>query len=77
MEGTRALLDEAKARGVGRIVFLSSQSAHEDAVSAYGRTKLEAERLIRDSGVAHAILRPGLVFGPGADGAVRTDAGTG
>ncbi len=68
VEGTRELLEESVARGVSRFVFLSSQSAHEGAVSAYGKTKLEAERLIRASGLSHAILRPGLVFGPGAAG---------
>jgi predicted dehydrogenase/nucleoside-diphosphate-sugar epimerase len=69
VEGTRVLLDEARRRGgIERFVFLSSQSAHEQAVSAYGRTKLEAEQVVRASGITHAILRPGLVFGPGPQG---------
>jgi NADH dehydrogenase len=67
-EGTRCLLAGAKERGIARFVFLSSQSAHEGAVSAYGRTKLKAEAFIRESGIPHAILRPGLVFGPGPVG---------
>lgn len=68
VEGTRVLLAECARRGIRRFVFLSSQSAHEGATSAYGRTKFDAEEVIRASGVPHAILRPGLVFGPGAAG---------
>lgn len=34
-----------------------------DPISAYGRTKAEGERLIRDSGVRHLILRTAWVYG--------------
>ena len=68
VEGTRALLAECARRGVKRFVYLSSQSAHEGATSAYGRSRYAAEEVIRKAGVPHAILRPGLVFGPGAAG---------
>ncbi|MBX7246748.1 MAG: Gfo/Idh/MocA family oxidoreductase [Candidatus Sumerlaeaceae bacterium] len=69
VEGMRRLIEQARGcDGFRRFVFLSSQSAHEEAVSAYGRTKLDAEKLLRDSGLPHAILRPGLVFGPGRQG---------
>jgi predicted dehydrogenase len=37
-------------------------------VSAYGITKRQGEQLVRESGIPHAILRPGLVFGPGEQG---------
>ena len=65
--GTRFLLDAVRrwSPGLRRFVFISSQSAHEGAVSAYGRTKLEAEALVRASGLPFVIIRPGLVFGPG------------
>ena len=40
----------------------------------YYRTKYEAERLVRESGVRHRIYRPGLVIGSSATGeAVRID----
>lgn len=68
LEGTRFLLAQAKNAGIQRFVFISSQSAHENAVSAYGVTKREGEQLVRGSGLPHAILRPGLVFGPGEQG---------
>lgn len=34
-------------------------------VNVYERTKAEAETLVRQSGLPYAIVRPGLVFGPG------------
>lgn len=68
--GTRFLLEGVRrwSPGLQRFVFLSSQSAHEGAVSAYGRTKLEAEALVHSSGMPYAIIRPGLVYGPGRIG---------
>lgn len=70
LDGTRFLIEQCRARAgaIRRFVFLSSQSAHEAAISAYGITKREGEKLIRDSGIPYAILRPGLVFGPGRQG---------
>ncbi|MGI8908282.1 MAG: NAD-dependent epimerase/dehydratase family protein [Candidatus Sumerlaeaceae bacterium] len=65
LDGTRFLLEAAKLADVQRFIFLSSQSAHEHAVSAYAITKREAEQVIRAAPVPYAILRPGLVYGPG------------
>lgn len=39
-------------------------------LNAYGRTKLEGERAVRDSGAAHLILRTSWVFGTRRDGFV-------
>ena len=61
-EGARLLLEAARAAGV-KPVFLSSFSAHGDAISAYGRSKLAIERLF--DGPADAILKLGLVVGDG------------
>jgi nucleoside-diphosphate-sugar epimerase len=63
LRGTRAAIAAARAAGVARQVFVSSFSAVADATSAYGRTKYELERECRELGVA--IVRPGLVIGPG------------
>ena len=57
--GTRRLLDEARAAGIGRLIFLSSQSAHPEAQSYYGRSKLALEQLFDD----HTVVRAGLVIG--------------
>lgn len=71
VEGTRALLAEAAAAGVGRVVYLSSIKAMGDAVGAtgeaadearapepacaYGRAKLEAERQVLGAGGRHGM----------------------
>ena len=65
-EGTRALLEKSRAAGVRQFIFLSSQSAHEEAKSYYGRSKLELERLLSPD--TDAILRSGLVIGREGNG---------
>jgi nucleoside-diphosphate-sugar epimerase len=81
-EGTRALAAQCVAAGVKHFVFLSSCHAiageSDDVltdrtapqpVTAYGRSKLAAEEVIKsvlaDSDCAWTILRPSLVYGPG------------
>lgn len=71
------------ARGrVERLVFMSSVRAQAglsadrpitelDApapTDAYGRTKLEGERLVAESGVSFTVLRPAVVYGRGVKG---------
>lgn len=60
--GARSLLAAARASGA-KVVFLSSFSAHDDAISSYGRAKLAIERLLDRPG--DAILKLGLVAGDG------------
>lgn len=68
LEGTRYLLEMAKVAGVSQFVFLSTQSAHDESISAYGKSKLAAEKVLRESGMRYKIIRPGLVYGPGKTG---------
>jgi len=63
--GTRRVIDACREAGVGRIVFVSSQSAHDGALSYYGRSKRDLEALLSERDL---ILRPGLVLGPGEAG---------
>jgi nucleoside-diphosphate-sugar epimerase len=81
-EGTRALAEQAAAAGAKHFVFLSSchAVAAESGeilsaettpcpISAYGHSKLEAERVTRkalqNTACAWTILRPPLVYGKG------------
>ncbi|HEY2956437.1 MAG TPA: NAD-dependent epimerase/dehydratase family protein [Candidatus Eisenbacteria bacterium] len=59
LEGTRRVIAAARRHGV-RLVFLSTLSAHPEAVSHYGRNKLEVEALFDPA--RDAILRLGLVL---------------
>jgi nucleoside-diphosphate-sugar epimerase len=79
VEGTRLVLE--RFRDGGRFVHVSTSSVYrsdlskaglrEDApiggagLTAYARTKAEAEGLVRGSGVSAIILRPHIVYGPG------------
>ncbi|MEK7765478.1 MAG: Gfo/Idh/MocA family oxidoreductase, partial [bacterium] len=55
--------------GVRTFVFLSSSSAKGDAPTAYGRSKIEAERaLFALKGIDVIVIRPNLVVGPGGRG---------
>jgi nucleoside-diphosphate-sugar epimerase len=85
--GTRRVLEAAEAGGARRFVFVSTNmvyglpqqlpltEAHpRDPFGPYGQSKLEAERLVE---AAHgkkldcAIVRPGLIVGPGRTGVVE------
>ena len=72
-----------QAKGVvERVVFVSSVRAQvglssDEAITeqdapaptdAYGRSKLEAERLLAESGVTYTTLRPAVVYGKGVKG---------
>jgi nucleoside-diphosphate-sugar epimerase len=66
VEGTRALLEAAKAAGMGRVIVLSSMSAFAGTSQLYGRAKLEIEAITVKSG--GCAIRPGLVHGTQAGG---------
>ncbi len=78
--GSRALAVQAAAAGVRRFVFLSSIGAavaerQPETASPYQQSKLEAEAALRDataqSGMVVVLLRPPLIYGPGAPGNFR------
>lgn len=70
VQGTIKLAGLSMHGGVDTFIFLSSQSARSDALSAYGKTKYAAEQelLSMDGQMKIIILRPGLVIGPGSTG---------
>lgn len=61
VEGTRAIL----AAAAGRFVHVSSLAAREPALSDYGWSKAEAERLVESSPLDWTIVRPPAIYGPG------------
>lgn len=81
VEGTRRLLEAARAGGVSRIVYTSSVAVYGDHLTrgvtedapldpsgAYGTSKVRAERLLRGAagaGLHGVIVRPCIVYGPG------------
>jgi nucleoside-diphosphate-sugar epimerase len=79
-------LAEAARGRVERLVLMSSVRAQAGLAAdhviteadtpqptdAYGRAKLAAERLLRESGVGFAVLRPAVVYGKGVKGNIAS-----
>lgn len=69
--GTRNLVAEALRAGVGRFTLVSTRAISPDG-GAYSQSKIRAEEIVRESGLAWNILRPaevyGMVAGTGAEG---------
>lgn len=77
-DGTRNLLTAVERTGSPRLVFVSSLAAGGPAprgapltgsepprpVTAYGRSKLAAEQVVRGSPLPWSIVRPPIVYGP-------------
>jgi NADH dehydrogenase len=66
-QGTRDLVDAAKAAGVRRFVLMSALGVTEETkdLVPYYRAKWEMERIVQASGLEYVIFRPSFVFGPG------------
>jgi nucleoside-diphosphate-sugar epimerase len=77
-DGTRNVLTAAEREGKPRFVLVSSLAAAGPAlrgaplsgtepphpVTAYGRSKLAAEQIVRSSALPWSIVRPPIVYGP-------------
>lgn len=62
--GTLAVIEAMKLAGVPRLLHVSSLSAREPRLSAYGASKAKAEKLVRASGLDWTIVRPPAIYGP-------------
>lgn len=62
--GTANLIAAAKAAKIKRLVFVSSLSAREPQLSAYGASKAKAEELVQASHLDWTTVRPPAVYGP-------------
>jgi NADH dehydrogenase len=60
---SRALFDAAAAAGVQRIVHVSITHPAADSPYPYFRGKAQVERILAETGVSHAIVRPAILFG--------------
>jgi nucleoside-diphosphate-sugar epimerase len=63
IDGTKQLLELSRKHKLKKIIFLSTLSAHPDARSHYGKTKLFMESLFDSN--KDLVLKPGLVLGNG------------
>jgi nucleoside-diphosphate-sugar epimerase len=77
-DGTSNLVAAARGQGGRRLVLVSSLAAGGPSergrplngsepphpVTAYGRSKLAAEEVVKESGLAWSVVRPPIVYGP-------------
>ena len=63
IQGSKRLLKLARENDISPFVFISSLSAHEDARSFYGKSKLRIEEGLDP--LHDLIIRPGLIVGNG------------
>jgi uncharacterized protein YbjT (DUF2867 family) len=64
-EGTRNVLEAARAAGVRRFVHQGAMGVVDDPELHYASSKARAEALVAASGLDWTILKPSLLFGPG------------
>jgi len=64
--GTTTMLRACEEVGVPRFVYVSSMDVAHGREDAYAKTKREAEDLVRASSLDWMIVRPTVVYGPGA-----------
>jgi uncharacterized protein YbjT (DUF2867 family) len=63
VKNTETLFRAARAAGVERVVHISITNPAEDSPLEYFRAKAQLERMLRESGLSYAILRPAVLFG--------------
>lgn len=64
VEATANVVAAARAAGVRRYLHMSALEAQPAPVAAYHQTKLQAEELVKTSGLSYTIFRPSLIYGP-------------
>ena len=62
--GTLAVVEAARDEGVQRFVHVSSLSAREPGLSAYGASKASGETVVKASLLDWTIVRPPAIYGP-------------
>ena len=61
--GTEAAVAFCRNNRIPRIVLTSSVNVRLPKLGAYGRSKLDAEKLVKSSGLEWLIFRPSLIYG--------------
>jgi uncharacterized protein YbjT (DUF2867 family) len=64
--GTERVVAACREHSIRRLVHVSALGAQRDAATPYLRSKWQAEETVRGSALAWTIVRPSLIFGPGA-----------
>lgn len=65
VQGTRALVAEARKAGVKHFFYQSALGASEISSSSYLKSKAQAEEIVRSSGIPFTVFRPSIIVGKG------------
>lgn len=68
-EGTKNLINACQNNGVKKFIYISSRTACEEGGS-YAKSKLLAEKALRESDLDWVILRPSEIYGAGGKEAI-------
>ena len=63
LTGTERLVGLGRQNGIRQLVFVSSMSAHEGAVSLHGRTRYELDKLF--NATTDVVIKPATIIGNG------------
>lgn len=63
-EGTRVLLDAARAESVERLVYMSQNGSDSSSPFPFLKSKGIAEDAVKSGGMKWTVLRPSVIFGP-------------
>jgi NADH dehydrogenase len=65
VEGTRHVVEAAKAAGVRKVLLVSFLRARPNCGSKYHESKWQAEEIVRFSGLDYTVFKPGVIYGRG------------
>lgn len=60
--GTRNLIEVCQNKGIKRFIFVSTNAVNY-AHDGYAKSKLESEKIVRQSGLDYTIIRPTMIYG--------------
>ena len=60
------LVKASRENKIKKIIFTSSMSAKRRYPDEYGKSKIQSEKILRESGINYTILRPSIIYGKGS-----------
>lgn len=65
VDGARNIVKAAKVNHIKKLIHLSSAAGYRKTLDNYGKSKLEADEVLKKSGLPIIILKPTMVYGNG------------
>jgi len=62
VEGTKNLIELSKKYNIQKFIFISSDSVNLKKPGPYAQSKIDSERIVKESGLDYIILRPNWIY---------------